>query len=49
MEAKIANSLKLLNLKRILEAVLEGDRPDETAEGEKSLLLGAIDQLLIQL
>lgn len=49
MEAKVANSLKLLNLKRILEAVLEGEQANEIARPEKSLLLGAIDKLLIQL
>ena len=49
MEAKVANSLKLLNLKRILDAVLEGEQANETAKREKSLLLGAIDKLLIEL
>lgn len=50
MNAKVANSLKLLNLKRILEAVLEGEGIEETAQQEKSqVLLQAIDELLIQL
>ncbi len=50
MAAKVANSLKLLNLKRILEAVLEGEGIEETSKQEKSqVLLQAIDELLIQL
>lgn len=50
MEAKVANSLKLLNLKRILEAVLESQGIEEAAKQEKSqVLLQAIDELLIQL
>lgn len=50
LNAKIANSLKLLNLKRILEAVLDSEGIEETAKQEKSqVLLQAIDRLLIQL
>jgi bilin biosynthesis PecE protein len=50
MGAKVANSLKLLNLKRILEAVLEVEGIGETGKQEKSqVLLQAIDELLIQL
>ncbi|MFB2921988.1 MULTISPECIES: HEAT repeat domain-containing protein [Aerosakkonema] len=50
INAKVGNSLKLLNLKRILESVLSNDRSDE-AEKRKTtdLLLRAIDDLLIQL
>lgn len=46
--AKVPNSLKLLNLKRILEAVLDSDRSDD-ATTESQVLLSAIDDLLIQL
>jgi bilin biosynthesis PecE protein len=50
IEAKVANSLKLLNLKRILEAALDSDNPDEAAKREKSqALMGVIDNLLIKL
>lgn len=50
IEAKLANGLKLLNLKRILEAVLDNDQLDEATKREKSqALLGVIDALLIQL
>lgn len=46
LAAKVPNSLKLLNLKRILEAVLDSDRSDkETSQ----ILFDAIDDLLIQL
>lgn len=48
--AKVPNSLKLLNLKRILEALLDSDHSDEQALPETSqVLLKAIDELLIQL
>jgi bilin biosynthesis PecE protein len=48
--AKLANSLKLLNLKRILESVLDSDQLDEATRQEKSkALLSVIDNLLIQL
>jgi bilin biosynthesis PecE protein len=50
IEAKLANSLKLLNLKRILEAVLESDQLEESDRRKKSqILLCAIDDLLIKL
>lgn len=50
MQAKVGNSLKLLNLKRILEAILQDDTTEETVKREKSqVLLQAIDDLLIQL
>jgi bilin biosynthesis PecE protein len=50
MGAKIGNSLKLLNLKRILEAVLEDKHAEEIDRWKKSqVLLKAIDELLIQL
>jgi len=47
MSAKVADSLKLLNLKRILEALLADEEVKETSVQEKYLLLGAIDQLLL--
>lgn len=47
IEAKIANSLKLLNLKRILEALLNNN--DERNEEAIDTLFGAIDHLLVQL
>ncbi len=48
--AKIGNSLKLLNLKRILESILSGDRLTETEKQEKTgMILSKIDDLLIQL
>ncbi len=50
MAAKLANSLKLLNLKRILEAMLEDREIKDTAKQENiQILFSAIDQLLIQL
>jgi HEAT repeat protein len=50
MEAKLANSLKLLNLKRILEAVMEDKEIKDTEKQEKiQILFSTIDQLLIQL
>lgn len=50
MGAKVANSLKLLNLKRILEAVLEVEGIEEIGKQDKSLvLLQAIDELLVEL
>lgn len=50
MEAKLANSLKLLNLKRILEAMLENKEINELGKQDKNqILFSAIDQLLIQL
>ncbi|PLZ96397.1 glycosyl transferase family 2 [Fischerella thermalis CCMEE 5268] len=46
LAARVPNSLKLLNLKRILEALLDNERADkETTE----LIFQAIDDLLIQL
>lgn len=46
LEAKVSNSLKLLNLKRILEAILNSD----ISQPEISrILFQAIDDLLIQL
>ncbi|MGA9379637.1 MAG: HEAT repeat domain-containing protein [Phormidium sp.] len=47
ISAKVADSLKLLNLKRILEALLAEEAENGTSLPEKSLLLGAIDQLLL--
>lgn len=50
IEAKLSNGLKLLNLKRILEAVLDSDELDEVAKREKAnFLINVIDDLLIQL
>jgi bilin biosynthesis PecE protein len=50
IEAKLSNGLKLLNLKRILEAVLDSDELDEAAKCEKAkFLMNVIDDLLIQL
>lgn len=50
INAKVGNSLKLLNLKRILEAVLGSDRSNEEDNQKTTrLLLSAIDDLLIQL
>jgi phycoerythrocyanin alpha-cysteine-84 phycoviolobilin lyase/isomerase subunit PecE len=46
LSAKVPNSLKLLNLKRILEAVLGSDTPQQEIS---HLLFKAIDDLLIQL
>ncbi|PLZ33173.1 glycosyl transferase family 2, partial [Fischerella thermalis WC542] len=46
LAARVPNSLKLLNLKRILEALLDNERADkETTE----FIFRAIDDLLIQL
>jgi phycoerythrocyanin alpha-cysteine-84 phycoviolobilin lyase/isomerase subunit PecE len=47
IQAKIANSLKLLNLKRILEALLNNNEGEN--EEAVGILFGAIDGLLIQL
>ena len=47
MAAKVADSLKLMNLKRILEALLSAEESNETVVQEKSLLLAAIDCLLL--
>jgi phycocyanobilin lyase alpha subunit len=47
ISAKVADSLKLLNLKRILEALLAEEAENETFVENKNLLLGAIDQLLL--
>lgn len=49
LEAKIGNSLKLLNLRRILESVLKSDRPDEEKQLASTTLFEAIDGLLWQL
>jgi phycoerythrocyanin alpha-cysteine-84 phycoviolobilin lyase/isomerase subunit PecE len=46
LTAKVPNSLKLLNLKRILESVLDRDDCDEEIS---KILFQAIDDLLIQL
>lgn len=49
IEAKLANSLKLLNLKRILEAMLEEQTIKDTAPEKIQILFNAIDSLLVQL
>lgn len=46
-QANIANSLKLLNLKRILEALFNNNEPEN--EAAVDTLFGAIDNLLMQL
>ena len=47
ISAKVADSLKLLNLKRILEASLTEEAENESFLQEKTLLLTAIDRLLL--
>lgn len=47
ISAKVADSLKLLNLKRILEALLAEEAENKTFLQETTLLLSAIDQLLL--
>jgi bilin biosynthesis PecE protein len=49
LQANLANSLKLLNLKRILETILESDRLTAEKQEAKQILFQAIDQLLLQL
>ncbi|HEY9671658.1 MAG TPA: HEAT repeat domain-containing protein [Waterburya sp.] len=50
IKANLANSLKLLNLKRILQAVLDSNELDEAAKPEKfQALMSLIDDLLIKL
>lgn len=50
IQATVPNSLKLLNLKRILEAVLDSDTdPEQTKPQKSQFLLGEIDKLLLQL
>lgn len=50
LKANIAGSLKLLNLKRILEAVLVSESENEAKKQEKSqILMEIIDSLLMQL
>jgi len=47
--ARVPNNLKLLNLKQILEAGLNGDTGNPTSPATAGLLFDAIDDLLIQL
>ncbi|MFB2938795.1 HEAT repeat domain-containing protein [Aerosakkonemataceae cyanobacterium BLCC-F154] len=47
ISAKVADSLKLLNLRRILEALLADEAENGTSGEGKSFLLGAIDRLLL--
>lgn len=49
LNASLANSLKLLNLKRILETMLENDGPTTDQQEAIQILFEAIDQLLLQL
>lgn len=49
LNANVGNSLKLLNLKRILEAVLMDDTPESDRHTATQSLLRAIDDLLLQL
>ncbi|MEQ9549152.1 MAG: HEAT repeat domain-containing protein [Coleofasciculus sp. G3-WIS-01] len=50
IQAKVPNSLKLLNIKRMLEAILESETEAELNQQDKcQFLLDTIDQLLIQL
>lgn len=50
VQARIGNSLKLLNLKRIWEAVLESEQLQEEEKQDKSrMLMSFVDELLIQL
>lgn len=49
MNAQVGNSLKLLNLKRILEAVLKEDGDESNKKEKSQFLLKAIDELLIHL
>jgi bilin biosynthesis PecE protein len=48
-KATIANSLKLLNLKRIVEAVLNSDSAESDKQNACEILFQAIDDLLIEL
>jgi bilin biosynthesis PecE protein len=49
LDANLANSLKLLNLKRILEAVWDSDRSEAEKHSAFQILFQAIDGLLLQL
>lgn len=49
LDANLANSLKLLNLKRILESVLDSDRSEAGKQSASHILFQAIDELLMQL
>lgn len=49
LDASLANSLKLLNLKRILESVLDSDRSKAEKQSSSHILFQAIDDLLMQL
>lgn len=49
LHANLANSLKLLNLKRIVEAVLDSDRSENDKQRAAQIVFQAIDGLLLQL
>lgn len=49
VQAKVGNSLKLLNLKRILETVLESDKSELEKQQATQPLFKIIDELLMQL
>ncbi|PPS43218.1 HEAT repeat domain-containing protein [Chroococcidiopsis sp. TS-821] len=47
--AKVPNSLKLLNLKRILDSALDNNTQDKPTQETLQLLFSTVDELLIQL
>jgi len=49
LQAHISNSLKLANLKRILEVILDGDRSEVEKQEAEQIIFQAIDGLLLQL
>jgi bilin biosynthesis PecE protein len=49
LQAHIANSLKLINLKRILEVILDSDRSEAEKQEAAQMIFQAIDGLLFQL
>jgi bilin biosynthesis PecE protein len=49
LQAHISNSLKLVNLKRILEVILDGDRSEVEKQEAEQIIFQAIDGLLLQL
>jgi len=49
LQAKLGNSLKLLNLKRILEAVLDSDRSEAEKSRASQTLFQSLDSLLLEL
>ncbi|MEA5418132.1 HEAT repeat domain-containing protein [Spirulina sp. CCNP1310] len=49
LQANLGNSLKLLNLKRILGTILDSDRPTAVKQEAAQTLFAAMDKLLLQL